>query len=129
MAPDGDWSAYKIVYAPLAHVITAAQAEKIKNYVQNGGVFVAGFRSGVKNESGQMVKTSLPGLLAEVMGTTLKITCRLRGEAEREVFGNAGGLGGRGGLWADVLKPNGAEVLGTYTVGSYAASRRHNEPR
>ena len=26
----------------------------------------------MKNESGQMVKTSLPGLLAEVMGTTVE---------------------------------------------------------
>ena len=121
VAPDGDWSAYKIVYAPLAHVITAAQAEKIKNYVQNGGVFVAGFRSGVKNESGQMVKTSLPGLLAEVMGTTVEDYVPIYGAKQSVKFsGMLAGWAAECGLWADVLKPNGAEVLGTYTVGSYA---------
>ena len=50
--------------------------------------------------------------------------CRfIRGKAESEVFGNAGGLDGECGLWADVLKPNGAEVLGTYTVGSSMPAR------
>jgi beta-galactosidase len=120
VGPDGDWSPYKIVYAPLAHVITAAQASKIRSYVENGGVFVAGFRSGVKNESSQMVKTPLPGLLAEVMGATVEDYVPIySGRQSVKFAGPLAGMAGECGIWADVLKPNGAEVLGTYTSGSY----------
>jgi beta-galactosidase len=121
VAPGEDWSPYKIVYAPLAHVITAAQAAKIRSYVENGGVYVAGFRSGVKTESSQMVKTPLPGLLAEVMGVTVEDYVPIYGNKQSVKFaGPLAGWAGECGIWADVLRPNGAEVLGTYTAGSYA---------
>jgi len=120
VAPQGEWSAYKIVYAPLAHVMTAAHAEKIKSYVQNGGVYVAGFRSGVKTESSQMVKTPLPGLLAEVMGVTVEDYVPIYGTKQSVKFaGPLAGMAGECGIWTDVLKPNGAEILGTYTSGAY----------
>jgi beta-galactosidase len=121
VAPDEDLSAYKIVFAPLAHVITAAQAAKIRSYVENGGVYVAGFRSGVKNENSQMVKTALPGLLAEVMGMTVEDYVPIySGKQSVKFAGPLAGMAGECGIWADVLKPNGAEVLGTYTSDSYA---------
>ena len=41
------WSAYKIVYRPAgARDFGSAGGEAFENFVQNGGVFVAGFRSG-----------------------------------------------------------------------------------
>src|SRR5690349_263615 len=67
-----DLSKYKAVFAPVQYVVSARQAENIRNYVRGGGMFVAGFRLGVKDESSQIVNTPLPGLLRDVMGVTLK---------------------------------------------------------
>ena len=121
VAPGVDLSAYKIVYAPLAYVITAEQAAKIRAFVQNGGVFVTNFRLGVKNESSQIVKTPLPGLLVDVMGATVEEYVPIySGKQSVKFAGMLAGWAAECGIWADVLQPKGAEVLGTYTSGSYA---------
>ena len=121
VAPGVDLAAYKIVYAPLAYVITAEQAAKIRAFVQNGGVFVTNFRLGVKNESSQMVRTPLPGLLAEVMGVTVEDYVPIYSGKEAVRFsGVLAGADGECGLWADVLQPSRADVLGTYTSRTYA---------
>jgi beta-galactosidase len=121
VAPGADLSGYKIVFAPLAYVMTAEQASKIRAYVQNGGVFVAGFRSAVKNENSQMVKTPLPGLLADVMGVAVEDYVPIySGKQSVKFAGMLAGWAAECGVWADVLQPKGAEVLGTYTSGSYA---------
>jgi beta-galactosidase len=121
VAPGEDLSGYKIVFAPLAHVMATEQAGKIRTFVQNGGVFVAGFRSGVKNENSQMVKTPLPGLLADVMGVTVEDYVPIySGKQSVKFAGMLAGWAAECGVWADVLQLKGAEVLGTYTSGSYA---------
>jgi beta-galactosidase len=121
VAPDEDFSAYKIVCAPLPYVISGKQAERIRAYVKGGGVYVAGFRLGAKNESSQMVKTALPGLLADVMGVTVEDYVPIYSGKQSVKFGGMlSGWAGECGVWADVLKPNGAEVVGTYTSGAYA---------
>ena len=60
IAPEADLSPYKIVFAPLAYVMSEKQAAKIKSFVQAGGMFVTNFRLGVKNENSQIVRTPLP---------------------------------------------------------------------
>ena len=115
-------SAYKIVFAPLPYVVSEAQAAKIRSYVQGGGVFVAGFRLGAKTESSQMARTPLPGLLRDVMGVTVEDYVPIYSAQQRVKLSSAlGGTADAGcGLWADILQPAGAEVLGTYTFGVYA---------
>ncbi len=63
----------------------------------------------------------LPGLLRDVMGVTLVGDAPLYSEKQGVKF--AGMLAGPGAacqLWADVLKPESAEVLAIYTMGDYA---------
>ena len=125
VAPGIDLAPYKIVFAPLPYVVSEAQAAKIRSYVQGGGVFVAGFRLGAKDESSQMARTPLPGFLRDVMGVTVDdyvpIYSAKQGVKLSGALGGADGVADAGcGIWADILQPAGAEVLATYTAGAHA---------
>jgi len=112
---------YKIVAAPLAYVLSDAQAEKIRTYVRGGGMFVSNFRLGVKNESSQIVRSPLPGAVRDVMGVTVEDYVPIySGKHGVKFAGALAGPDGECGIWADVLQPSTAEVLATYTSRAYA---------
>lgn len=116
-----DLSRYKVLCAPVMYVVSAAQAEQIRRFVKQGGIFVAGFRLGVKDEYSRIVTTPLPGLLRDVMG--VEVTDYEPIYEQKQGVNFAGELGTASAdchLWADVLKPAEAEVLATYTQGQYA---------
>jgi len=121
IAPEADLSPYKIVFAPLAYVMSEKQAAKIKSFVQGGGMFVTNFRLGVKTVSSQIVRTPLPGLLRDVMGVTVADYIPIYSAKNAVKFAPAlAGPDGECGLWTDILQPTGAEVLASYTKGSHA---------
>ena len=121
IAPEVDLSPYKIVFAPLAYVVSEKQAAKIRSFVQAGGMFVTNFRLGVKTESSQIVRTPLPGLLRDVMGVTVEDYVPIYSAKNGVKFASAlAGADGECVLWTDILQPAGAEVLATYTAGSHA---------
>lgn len=116
-----DLSAYKIVFAPVMYIVTAQQADRIRTFVRNGGTFIAGFRLGVKDEYSRIVDTPLPGLLREVMGVELFDYQPIYAEKQNVQFsGLLAGPNAECHIWADILDPKRADVLATYTGGSYA---------
>jgi beta-galactosidase len=103
------------------YVVSQEQAQRIRTFVQNGGTFIAGFRLGVKDEHSRIIDTPLPGLLRDVMGVTLLDYQPIYSEKQGVRF--SGPLGGHEvqcHVWADILDPGQAEVLATYTGGSYS---------
>jgi len=123
VAPISDLSRYKIVFVPAPYVLSEKQAENIRGFVRNGGLFVAGFRLGAKNEYSQIVRTPLPGLLRDVMGVTVADYVPLYSGNQSVKFDSGGILAGADAecaLWADVLQPENAQVLATYIAGSHA---------
>jgi beta-galactosidase len=99
--------------------VSEKQAENIRRYVRGGGTFVAGFRLGVKDESSQIVSTPLPGLLRDVMGVTVRDPAPVYSEKIAVKFGpQLAGADAQCALWADLLKPESATVMATYT-GAY----------
>src|SRR5262249_43088653 len=116
---DEDLTKYKAVFAPVQYVVSGKQAENIRKYVRDGGTFVAGFRLGVKDESSQIVNAPLPGLLRDVMGMTLKDSVPVYSEKIGVKLGQQfGGGDAQVALWADLLKPETAATMATYT-GAY----------
>ena len=121
IGPGSDFSPYKIVFAPVVYVLSEAQADKIRQYVRGGGVFVTSFRLGVKTESSQIVRTPLPGLLADVMGVTLEDYVPIYAQNPNVKFSpTLAGADAECGIWADILKPSTAEVLATYSSGQHS---------
>jgi beta-galactosidase len=113
---DADLSRYKAVLAPLQYVLSEKQAANIRSFVEGGGLFVTSFRLGVKDESSQIVRTPLPGLLRDVMGVTIKDYVPIYWEKIGVKFSSPlAGPDGECALWADLLQPASASVLATYT--------------
>jgi len=121
IAPGADLASYKIVFAPVVYVLSEAQAAKVRSFVQSGGVFISNFRLGAKNEFSQMARTPLPGPLRDVMGVTIEDYVPIDSAKQSVKFSSAlAGADGECGIWADVLQPTTAEVLGSYTSGAHA---------
>ena len=119
---DSDLGKYKALLAPLHYVVSDKQAANIRAFVERGGLFIAGFRLGVKDEASQIVRTPLPGLLREVMGVEVKDYVPLYNEKLAVKFLPSQPLAGpdaQSGLWADVLQPTTATPLATYVGGRY----------
>src|SRR5437764_5190803 len=113
---DEDLSKYKVVFAPVQYLVSAKQTENVRNFVRNGGMFVAGFRLGAKDESSQIVNMPLPGLLRDVIGVTLKDYVPIYTEKVGVAFEQQlAGPQGQCRLWADLLVPQSATVLAKYT--------------
>jgi beta-galactosidase len=120
IGPNDELGKYKIVFAPVMYVVSEKNAASIRTFVQNGGVFVSNFRLGVKNEYSQIVRTPLPGRLRDVMGVTVADYVPIYSGKQGVKFSSVlAGPDGECGIWADILQPSHAEVLGTYTSGSH----------
>lgn len=71
VSPDADWSRYRLLLAPTAHLSTPALAERLTRFVSNGGTLLMGVRSGFKTESNLVTDQPLPGDFRELTGVTV----------------------------------------------------------
>ena len=116
-----DLSRYKVLCAPAMYIVSSRQAQLIRQFVQQGGTFIAGFRLGVKDEYSRIVDMPLPGLLRDVMGCELLDYEPIYGDKHSVQFsGSLAGAKADCTVWADILKPSSAETLATYADGQYA---------
>jgi beta-galactosidase len=124
VAPNTDLSAYKLVIAPTLHLLTDANAENLKRYVQAGGVLVVTQRTGVKDETNTVVNQRLPGLLAEVCGVEVdeydSLSSSMQNILEFVLPELACKATPTVGVLCEILKPTSATVLACYTRDFYA---------
>ncbi|MCL4868871.1 MAG: beta-galactosidase [Anaerolineae bacterium] len=71
VAPDADWSRYRLLLAPTAHMGTPALAQRFTRFVQDGGTLLLGPRSGFKTASNLVTDTPLPGVFRDLTGVTV----------------------------------------------------------
>ncbi len=71
VSPDADWSRYRLLLAPTAHIGTPAMAEKLTRFVSDGGTLLMGVRSGFKTESNLVTAQPLPGDFRALTGVTV----------------------------------------------------------
>jgi beta-galactosidase len=116
-----DLSRYKILFAPVLYVVSERQANTIRDFVRNGGVFVTSFRLGVKDTNSRIVQSPLPGLLRDVIGATVTDYVPLYTEKQSVTFSpELAEPDATCQFWYDVLKPDSSKVLATYAKGRYA---------
>ncbi|MFW5684543.1 MAG: beta-galactosidase [Spirochaetota bacterium] len=63
-----DFSGYKLLVAPMLYMIKPGVAERISEFVRNGGVLVTTYWSGIANESDLCFLGGFPGPLSDVLG-------------------------------------------------------------
>jgi len=114
-----DFSQYKVVIAPLLYVMTDEIAENIKRYVSNGGIFIAGFRCAIKDKNSNMLKEVLPGKLRDLFGISIYTWDNIRDRVVE--IRDKGGKTYKGDTFADLITPEGAEVIAWYSSGWYTS--------
>lgn len=100
---------YKMVYMPAYNIIDLDLIEKIKSYVEDGGVLVTTFLSGAKDEYNNMRTDVLPGAFREIAGVEIEEFDALR--KETNIIGL---VESKVKIWADILAPTTAKVLCVY---------------
>lgn len=109
-----DISGYKLVVAPMLYMLRAGFAQKLRSYVENGGVLVGTYLTGLVNENDLCHLGGWPGEgLQEVFGLWNEATDGLwDGETNSIVL--TGGARYEVKELCALLHAKGAEVLGVY---------------
>jgi beta-galactosidase len=116
VSPDAPLDGYKLVVAPLLHMVTGPQAEAIARYVEGGGAFLTTFFSGIVGDDGRAWLGGSPGPLRATLGLWVEeVDPLLPGEANRVRAADAApALEGACDLWCEVLHLEGARALATF---------------
>jgi beta-galactosidase len=114
--PDGDFSSYRVLVAPLLYQLTRAQAEKLRQFVQAGGTLLMTYFSGITDDREHIWAGGYPALLQDVLGLAVEEWQPLMPDEEVQ-FLDATGAASTGQHWVDLLHPRSAEVLARYSGG------------
>jgi beta-galactosidase len=111
---------YKVLCAPLPYMVSSQQTESIRQFVQGGGTFITGPRFNEKGPRNQVVARPL-ARFRDLLGVDLLDDEPIYSETQGVQFhGSLGSQKADCHFWSDVLDPQGAEVLGTFTSGRAA---------
>lgn len=112
-----DLTGFELVLAPAMHITTPERIEAIDRALRAGVKVVLGARSLVMNRENAWSDRALPAGLSDRLGARVIEHLSQTGAVSVEPWGT------RAGLWTDVLEPHGAEVLATYSGGTYLDGR------
>jgi beta-galactosidase len=113
-----DFSGYKLIIAPLQFLVLKGIAEKIKEYVANGGCIVLTMRTGVKDENNVCLDDShLPCGFNDLLGIEIQdYDCLRTGSVQ---IGNGDEITGAAEKWCDIIDLKGAQALVCYCEEFY----------
>jgi beta-galactosidase len=118
--PDHVLEHYEVVIAPALYQLTRAQADRLRAYVQGGGLLILTYFSGIADERDHIWTGGYPALLQDVLGLVVEEwqplmpgetnTLRLANSSETVSCAK----------FCELLQARGAEVIATYGGGFYA---------
>lgn len=117
-----DFEPFKLIIAPFLPMTDQKLVTDVTEFVENGGAFMSGFRTSIKNFDNVMKTKILPGDLTELFGIEIRDFSPLQEDQEITITGKE--------LpheelpckhWIDLIKPQGAAVLSDYNRGWPAA--------
>jgi beta-galactosidase len=124
ISPNADFSPYKVIVAPVLYMVKPGIAEKIEQFVQNGGTFITTFMSGIVDETDLVYLGGYPGPLRKLLGIWAEEIDALMPHEINEVLWSQslGALSGASScsLLCDRIHAEGARVLATYASDFYA---------
>lgn len=123
VSPDTPLDGYKLVVAPLLHLVTQEQAAAIERYVEGGGAFLATYNSAIVGADGRAWLGGSPGPLRRTLGVWVEEVDPLPPGRANTVLPADARLGAEAfacDLWCEVLHLEGAEALATFGEDFYA---------
>jgi beta-galactosidase len=132
--PDSDLSSYALVVAPMLHVASRADLERLDAYVRRGGHLVVGYQSAIIDRDLHVWLGGYLGPLQRTLGIRIEEWAPLRTAPDAATPPGTtrliGSLAGTASQWQDVLVVDDAEVVSRYADGFAArgpAVTRRNE--
>jgi beta-galactosidase len=121
-----DFSHYRVLIAPMLYMMRPGVAERITRFVEEGGVFIATYLTGIADESDLCFLGGFPGPLRPVMGLWIEETDVPQDHHEQTVvFAEDTPLAGRSYQarhYCDIVRNEGARVLASYGHQFYAGT-------
>ena len=110
---------YKLLVSPCVMTLEDGDlAEKIKAFVENGGVWVAGPLTDVRNDIGAHYTDRAMGMIEDWLGVTLDYGVPTDGSVMKSAWCDGEDLAVR--KWAELYTLNGGETLAAVTAGHSA---------
>ena len=118
---DGDFSKYQVIVAPVLYMVKEGMAEALEKFVENGGVLVTGFMSGIVDQSDNVHWGGYPGPLRKLCGIWAEEIDALAPE-QNNILRFTDNAEAKCGLLCDIIHLEGAEALATYGEDFYAGT-------
>lgn len=120
-----DFSKYKLLLAPMLYMVRPGVGERIEQFVQDGGTFVATYWSGIVDENDLCFLGGFPGPLRKTLGIWSEEIDGLHDHDTNGIVmadGNPLGLSGtfEARELCDLIHLEGAQALATYASDFYA---------
>ncbi len=121
---DSDFSAYKLLIAPMLYMVKPGVAERLSEFVQRGGTLVGTYWSGLVDRTDLCFLGGTPGPLRKLFGLWVEETDALYAVERRAIAsvpGNSLGLSGRYQArdLCDLVYLEGAQKLAVYDEDFY----------
>jgi len=107
-----DLDAYRVLSLPLYQMADPELVERLGPWVEAGGTLVLGYRAGARDLRNWSVSEPLPGAFRGLAGVKVP---RFESLNETESALRVGLVPGTGRVWADIIEPEGAEPVATWT--------------
>ncbi|UMY57342.1 beta-galactosidase [Paenibacillus peoriae] len=122
---DADFSKYKLLVAPMLYMVRSGVGKRIQKFVENGGIFVATYWSGIVDEHDLCFLGGFPGPLRKTLGIWSEEIDGLHDHDRNHILpveGNELDLQGEYEAveLCDLIHTEGAEVLAVYGSDFYA---------
>jgi beta-galactosidase len=120
--PDSDLSNYRLVIAPLLHMVRPGVASHLEHFVEHGGTLLMTFYSGIVDQDGRVTLTGYPGQLRKLLGIHVEEFDPLTAEMTNQVIIEEGTLQGTYdcSVWGELIHLEGAQAIGVFAQDYYA---------
>ncbi|MEV6301456.1 beta-galactosidase [Actinoplanes sp. NPDC051861] len=112
VSPDADLSGYRLVVVPCLYMVSDPAAERIAEYVRDGGNLLVTFFSGIVDERDRIRLGGYPGAFRDVLGVLAEEFAPLLPGQEVTLSNGATGT-----LWTERLRTTTATTVASYTDG------------
>lgn len=118
---DADFSRYKAVIAPVLYMVKEGMQKELEDFVENGGVLLTTYMSGIVDQSDNVHLGGYPGPLRSLAGVWVEEIDALSPEQSNKVVFKDG-TEARCGLVCDLMHLEGAECIAEYGSDFYAGT-------
>ena len=114
ISKETDLEKYQVVVAPSMYINSPEMTTKIEKFVQDGGIFVTDYMSGLADKDDNIYLGGYPGLLKNVLGLKYEETDALPFDQTHKLVSD-GKIIGKGSLVCDLIQPQTAKSLAHYS--------------